>query len=109
MKFCPKCGSIMIPDKKRGVLVCRKCGHEEPLNPEDVKSYRITQKVEHRPDEGIIVVEQNVETLPKVRVTCPKCGNDEAYWWEMQTRAGDEPSTVFYKCTKCGHVWRSYE
>lgn len=84
MKFCPKCGSIMLPDKKKGVFVCRKCGYEEPINPEDAKKYRITQKVEHKPDEGIIIVEQDVATLPKVKITCPKCGNDEAYWWSSR-------------------------
>ncbi|MCD6188576.1 MAG: transcription factor S, partial [Thermococcus sp.] len=47
MKFCPKCGSIMLPDKKKGVFVCRKCGYEEPLDPEVANKYKITQKVKH--------------------------------------------------------------
>jgi len=24
--FCQKCGNLMIADKKKGYLVCRKCG-----------------------------------------------------------------------------------
>ncbi len=108
MKFCPKCGNIMLPDKKRGVFVCRKCGYEEPLDPEAASKYKITQKIKHE-REDIPVIEQDVATLPKVKVICPKCGNDEAYWWELQTRAGDEPSTIFYRCTKCGYTWRGYE
>ncbi|WP_297535323.1 transcription factor S [Thermococcus sp.] len=110
MKFCPKCGNLMLPDRKRKVWVCRVCGYEEPFDEEkDRAKTRITQKVEHKPDEEIVVIEQDVKTLPTTKVTCPKCGNDTAYWWELQTRAGDEPSTIFYKCTKCGYVWRSYE
>ncbi|RLF85428.1 transcription factor S, partial [Thermococci archaeon] len=105
MKFCPKCGNIMLPDKKRGVFVCRKCGYEEPLDPEAASKYKITQKIKHE-REDIPVIEQDVATLPKVKIICPKCGNDEAYWWELQTRAGDEPSTIFYRCTKCGYTWR---
>ncbi|HEB74342.1 MAG: transcription factor S [Thermococcus sp.] len=108
MKFCPKCGNIMLPDKKRGVFVCRKCGYEEPLDPEAASKYKITQKIKHE-REDIPVIEQDVATLPKVKIICPKCGNDEAYWWELQTRAGDEPSTIFYRCTKCGYTWRGYE
>jgi len=109
MKFCPKCGNLMFPDKKRKVWVCRNCGYEEPLDVEkDKNKYRISQKVEHRPDEMGFVVEE-IETLPTAHVTCPKCGHNEAWYWEVQTRAGDEPSTVFYKCKKCGHVWRSYD
>lgn len=109
VKFCPKCGNMMVPDRKRGVFVCRKCGYEEPINSEDAKAYRVTKKVEHKPDEGVVVVEKDIRTLPIAKVKCPKCGNGEAYWWELQTRAGDEPSTIFYKCTKCGYTWRSYE
>lgn len=109
MKFCPKCGSIMIPDKKRGLLVCRRCGYEESLEEETAKRYQLKKEVKHSPKEELVVIEQDVATLPKIKITCPKCGNGEAYWWELQTRAGDEPSTIFYKCTKCGHVWRSYE
>lgn len=98
----------MLPDKKRGVFVCRKCGYEEPLDPEAASKYKITQKIKHE-REDIPVIEQDVATLPKVKIICPKCGNDEAYWWELQTRAGDEPSTIFYRCTKCGYTWRGYE
>ena len=79
MKFCPKCGNLMLPDRKRKVWVCRSCGYEEPFDEEkDREKTRITQKVEHKPDEGIIVVEQDVKTLPTTKVTCPKCGNDTA-------------------------------
>ncbi|AIF69075.1 hypothetical protein PAP_03275 [Palaeococcus pacificus DY20341] len=112
VKFCSKCGSIMVPKVKDGVkiLVCRRCGHEEPLEEETAKAYQVKQKIKHAPDEGVIVVEQDVRTLPIAKgIKCPKCDNEEAYWWELQTRAGDEPSTIFYKCTKCGHTWRSYE
>ncbi|MEK6946569.1 MAG: transcription factor S, partial [Nanoarchaeota archaeon] len=32
-----------------------------------------------------------------------------AYFWLVQTRAGDEPETKFLKCEKCGHTWRDYD
>lgn len=99
----------MRPDRKKNAWVCPNCGYEEPITEEDKRRTKITQKINHKPDEGIIVIEQDVKTLPTTKITCPRCGNDTAYWWELQTRAGDEPSTIFYKCTKCGYVWRSYE
>lgn len=46
--------------------------------------------------------------LPKTKIICPNCGNDEAYWWMQQTRAIDEPPTLFYRCVKCKYTWRSY-
>lgn len=38
---------------------------------------------------------------------CPKCGNKQARWWIVQTDSGDEPSTQFFRCTKCMHTWRT--
>jgi len=45
-------------------------------------------------------------TLPKTNILCPKCGHTEAYYVIRQTRAADEPETVFYRCCKCNHNWR---
>jgi DNA-directed RNA polymerase subunit M/transcription elongation factor TFIIS len=38
---------------------------------------------------------------------CPKCGNNKARWWIVQTDSADEPSTQFFRCTKCNHTWRT--
>ncbi len=46
MKFCPKCGGVMIPVKKgdKIVLKCRRCGYEMPATEEDLKKYRVVRK-----------------------------------------------------------------
>ncbi len=116
MKFCPKCGTLMRPRRKEGttVLVCPRCGYE--YSPEEESKvnnkYKLKSTIKHTPKEKTIVIETEVpETLPKLRdvVYCPKCGHNEVYYWMMQTRAADEPPTRFYKCVKCGYVWREYE
>ncbi len=58
----------------------------------------------------LVVEDDDDETkyLPKTKVICPECENNEAYWFMRQMRSGDEPPTIFYTCTKCGHKWRSY-
>jgi DNA-directed RNA polymerase subunit M len=38
---------------------------------------------------------------------CSKCGNRQARWWIVQTDSADEPSTQFFRCTKCNHTWRT--
>jgi DNA-directed RNA polymerase subunit M len=48
------------------------------------------------------------DTLPTTAIDCPKCGNNNAFWWMLQTRSADEATTQFYRCTKCGHTWRNY-
>ena len=100
MKFCPKCGSFMI--LKNGKFVCRKCEYEERS---ERKEFIIESK---RNDNDIPVIEEKIETLPKTKIVCPRCGNTEAYWWIRQMRAADEPETRFYRCTRCGKTWREY-
>jgi len=70
---------------------------------------RIIKKDMKESEKKVLVVEEDeTKYLPKTKVICPKCGNDEAYWFIKQMRAGDEPPTVFYTCVKCEHKWRSY-
>lgn len=37
---------------------------------------------------------------------CGKCGKREVTYTEAQTRAADEPMTLFCTCTNCGKSWR---
>ncbi|MCD6483108.1 MAG: transcription factor S [Candidatus Aenigmarchaeota archaeon] len=106
---CPKCGSLMIPKKDKNgktILVCRRCGYKMKNTN---KKIRIGSKIKEGEKEVIVLEKREInDNLPKTHVICPKCGNDEAYWWMQQTRSADEPPTIFYKCTKCGYQWRSY-
>ena len=38
--------------------------------------------------------------------TCGKCKKKECTFYELQTRAGDEASTIFIRCINCGNSWR---
>ncbi len=104
MLFCPKCKSIMMPrqDKGKTVLVC-SCGHRSDSAP--VRISEAGKKEERE----IAAVENEVEVHPKTEAECSKCGGKEAFTWEVQTRAGDEPPTKFFKCVKCRHTWRDYK
>ena len=104
--FCPKCGSLMVPKKidKKIKMVCPNCGYVDDNN----DSVQISEKTENK-KEIEVIDNPDVDSLKsKTKIKCPKCGNDEAYFWTVQTRAGDEPETKFYKCTKCGYTWRDY-
>ena len=101
--FCPKCKTLMFPDKETNELVCRRCDHREPIKKGEGK---IIEKAESKED--ILEVAEGTETTPKTKVECPECGNLEAFYHIRQTRAADEAETKFYRCTKCGHTWRDY-
>ncbi len=97
MKFCKKCGSILIP--KNGKLYCPNCKIY----------YEGKLEVKEKVKKEVKIKEEVKVSMEKVTAVCPKCGNREAYFWIKQTRAPDEAPTRFYKCTKCGYVWREYE
>jgi len=111
VKFCPNCGTRLRPKQIRadvGALIamyCDRCGFNSPL------IEPITSSEGEASEYQIKVVgerEEEIKTMPTIEEKCPKCGNMEAYWWMLQTRGGDEPTTQFYRCTKCSHTWRHY-
>lgn len=55
-----------------------------------------------------IEVVETIETHPKIKIKCEKCGHGIAYYWTQQTRGADEPETRFFKCAKCNYTWREY-
>jgi len=100
MEFCEKCGGLVIIENDRAI--CSKCGHKVKKRVKIEASEKVNSK------ETIAVVKEDEEVNPIVDMTCPKCKNKKAYFWTMQTRAGDESETKFYKCTECKHTWRKY-
>ncbi|MBS3176863.1 transcription factor S [Candidatus Woesearchaeota archaeon] len=102
--FCPRCGSILMPKVEKGkkVVGC-SCGYKE----KEKVSIQLTERPKQ--ERELVVVEKEDENLlPKTEAECHQCQNKEAYFWTVQTRAGDEPETKFLRCTKCKHTWRDY-
>ena len=40
-------------------------------------------------------------------IECNKCGSKRTYSYTKQTRSGDEATTVFSVCAKCGAKWKT--
>jgi transcription factor S len=117
MEFCPKCGCRLEPKKTQigsnaFVLSCQKCGYTK--QPEDRRTEARTGKVIQpsttpKPFMTIISEEdQKIKTMQTIKMKCDKCDNNLVYVWQVQTRGGDEASTQFMRCTKCGHTFREY-
>ncbi|MBN1376768.1 transcription factor S [Candidatus Woesearchaeota archaeon] len=105
MIFCPKCGSILKTEKKgkKKYVVC-SCGYKKETD----EGMRLKEKYEHKTEKTEVVDKEKENIHPEAEEKCPKCDNNKAYFWTVQTRGGDESSTKFFKCTKCGHTWRDY-
>ena len=102
MKFCPSC-EVKLKKGDSG-LQCPKCDYVEG------KETNQTKKTIQESESQFNVLAENeaVDTLPTIKIECEKCGNDEAVWWMLQTRSADEPTTQFYRCSKCRYTWRNY-
>jgi DNA-directed RNA polymerase subunit M len=116
MEFCPKCGSRLEPKKGKSgkaaalVMLCPKCGYKKSEAGKKIEA-KVAKVIQHNPQQLVAVIgkeEQKLRTLPTVRIECPKCGNNLAYVWQVQTRGADESSTQFLRCTKCSYTFREY-
>lgn len=104
--FCEKCKNLMLP--KGEVLVCTTCGAEKAIKDEEEHKL-VRQNREREKQKRLLLVEDNIQTLPTTRAECPSCGNTLAEWWLLQTRKADEGETRFFRCTKCRYTWREYQ
>ena len=106
MLFCKKCGGLLIPKKQdaKTIMACSKCSYKSKE-----KAEIITETVKETSKVKMDVVEEEISANPLVDRECPKCKHQKAFYWEIQTRASDEPATQFFKCEKCGHTWRHYD
>ncbi|HZI71775.1 MAG TPA: transcription factor S [Nitrososphaeraceae archaeon] len=112
MKFCPKCETRMKPRIEQGIVLCPKCGFtadKEQYQPLSTKK-SITTSSENTSGSSLKIMDTDSgpTALPTTSIECPKCGNNTAFWWMLQTRSADEATTQFYRCTVCSHTWRNY-
>lgn len=103
MRFCPTC-EVKLRRNGQGLL-CPKCSYSE-----NQQAAGTAPQSEEKFESELNVFEENegTDTMPTIEKECEKCGNREAVWWMLQTRSADEPTTQFYRCTKCRHTWRDY-
>ncbi len=99
MEFCPKCGSILMMKKTK--FGCSRCDYTS----NDKIDMEMKEKIdEHKP--VAVIGDESKGVNPETAYDCLKCGNKKSYFWLQQMRAGDEPESKFYKCTKCDNTVR---
>jgi DNA-directed RNA polymerase subunit M len=113
MDFCPECGSRLVPKKtdSKVSIACSKCSYvrdDAACKKAEVKAGAKVIKHDLHQQMTVISKEDHVNTMPTMRMECPKCRNMLVYVWQVQTRGGDEASTQFFRCTKCNHTFREY-
>jgi DNA-directed RNA polymerase subunit M len=97
--FC-ECGS-MRRISCDGAFRCTSCGTPAPHTLElDIV---VTQEQRNR---SLTIADEIEETFAHPTKECPSCGSNAVHNVIKQTRAADEPGTLFFKCTDCRNKWR---
>lgn len=101
MQFCSFCHGVVL------VAGCR-CGRTQRKKPQSTPVPIPAQPGKSFTDIPAEVWSKGIPGVEAFQPTtdwrCPRCGNRKAYFRTRQTRRADEPTTVFYTCTKCGAV-----
>eukprot|EP00009_Paramoeba_aestuarina_P008072 CAMPEP_0201523398 /NCGR_PEP_ID=MMETSP0161_2-20130828/19675_1 /ASSEMBLY_ACC=CAM_ASM_000251 /TAXON_ID=180227 /ORGANISM="Neoparamoeba aestuarina, Strain SoJaBio B1-5/56/2" /LENGTH=97 /DNA_ID=CAMNT_0047922503 /DNA_START=198 /DNA_END=491 /DNA_ORIENTATION=- len=94
---------LLVENEINGMrLYCQTCPYVYHIQEElSVKLPLTAKKVD-----DVLGGEEAWEGVDKTATKCPECSHHEAYYILIQIRSADEPSSVFYKCCKCGHRWR---
>jgi DNA-directed RNA polymerase subunit M/transcription elongation factor TFIIS len=104
MRFCEKCGSYMQETNKG--FSCTKCGN---LVTETIVEVKRIEPPESSPVE-VVDKSKREEEFTRVRETCPRCGNPEAYH-SLGLVSGEhagvrqERSMERFTCTECAYTW----
>ena len=112
MEFCAECGSRLVPKKVSSgkqaliMLACTKCEFKKQES--NQKALFSGKVFEHPPKQQVAVIgkEEQLSVLPTLHIDCPRCGNNTANVWQVQTRGSDESSTQFFRCLRCGFTYR---
>jgi DNA-directed RNA polymerase subunit M len=108
VSFCEKCGSLLVPmrnEKGKVDLYCKVCKTRSKERFKE-SSYQVKSKIKHSEKDKLTIIEEDFDIRPTIRIICPKCGHNEARYWEAEDRRKEEwETTTYYKCTKCGRVW----
>jgi len=91
-------------------LICAKCGWKADTDQIEEK-YIVKEKIIHTVKDQTVVIDSpdNLhEQFPTVDEPCRKCGYKGATYFESQDSRGVEyEPALFYRCLKCGHIWKS--
>ena len=109
LQFCPECSNLLRKQRidSRIFFVC-KCGYQEEIINDTNRIERSIQKKKQALERNLLILSQEdqISVHPKIKKDCPKCDNKEVETWQKQMRSADEPSTHFFRCTKCKNTWR---
>ncbi|KAK9460988.1 uncharacterized protein V1516DRAFT_623774 [Lipomyces oligophaga] len=109
LTFCPDCSNLLTISQSRTSggyrFECKSCPYEFPITSKTQIFARRAMKRKQLDD--VLGGEGAWDNADQTMAQCAnECGNDRAYFFQLQIRSADEPMTTFYRCTTCFYQWR---
>ena len=99
VKFCPKCGNVLVEETVNGKLKCSACGYEKKGKPVVEK-----EKIKNKDVGEGIAREEDV--FASYSHKCPECGYMKAEIIDLGAQYSDEDELILVRCGKCGYTER---
>lgn len=108
LSFCPNCSNMLLitpAGDSINRLYCPTCPYEFPIAGIEIYDRK---ELPRKEIDDVLGGDGAWDNVDQTTTQCPveSCGNDKAYFFQLQIRSADEPMTTFLKCVKCGHQWR---
>ena len=106
MLFCPTCSNLLLTERTLSDFrfFCRTCPYVFRV----AGRFEHTLHLERKEVDDVLGGDEAWRNVDQTEIPCRdagNCTNRRAYFMEIQIRSGDEPATLFYKCTKCAFQW----
>ena len=103
--FCPDCGNTLLVESAAAGMrwMCQTCPYVHDI----AQTYREVVPLARKKVDDVLGGEDAWKNVDQTDQTCPACGHGRAYYIQIQIRSADEPSTMFFKCSKpqCGKTY----
>eukprot|EP00667_Euglena_gracilis_P023767 EG_transcript_26985 len=111
-KFCKECNNMLYPKEdrknKKLLFVCQQCNHSEPAALHVVYRNELKKAVSENIMKDVLETYVDDPTLPRTRTAhCPKCGFNEATFFQNPLGTGDSMS-LYFVCLnpECKASWK---
>ncbi|KAI0028840.1 hypothetical protein K488DRAFT_57656, partial [Vararia minispora EC-137] len=105
LHFCAECNNLLYPkaDPQRRTMVyaCRICDFSEIGD--NALVYKNDLLTITKEQVGVIADLGADTTLSHAQMGCPQCGNEDAVFFQDQSKRKETRMILFFVCTKCNH------
>jgi len=103
LHFCAECNNLLYPkadpERRAMVYACRICPFDDVGENQCV--YRNDLLTVTKEKVGVVTDLGGDPTLSHANIACPRCGHEDAVYFQDQSKRKETRMILFYVCTKC--------